>query len=61
VAQAAAPAATATAPTPLAADPNDTLTLFEAIASQLGLKLELEKRMMPVLVIEHIDDGPTEN
>jgi uncharacterized protein (TIGR03435 family) len=63
-APAPAPAATAVAggtPAPLAADPSDALTLFEAITSQLGLKLELEKRPMPVLVIDHIDSGPTEN
>jgi uncharacterized protein (TIGR03435 family) len=50
-----------TAVTPLAADPSEAITLFEAITSQLGLKLEAEKRMLPVLVIEHVDDGPTEN
>lgn len=55
-------AAAGPAPTALgASDPSDALTLFEAVASQLGLKLELEKRPLPVLVIDHIDDGPTEN
>jgi uncharacterized protein (TIGR03435 family) len=57
----AAIAAPGGTPAPLASDPSDALTLFEAIASQLGLKLELEKRPMPVLVIDHIDDGPTDN
>lgn len=57
----AAPVATVgAAPLPVAADPTNTVTFFEAI-SQLGLKLELEKRPMPVLVIEHLEKTPTEN
>jgi uncharacterized protein (TIGR03435 family) len=42
-------------------DPNGSLTLPEALQKQLGLKLELEKRPLPVLVIDHIEDKPTEN
>jgi uncharacterized protein (TIGR03435 family) len=49
------------APVPLASEPSDALTLFEAISGQLGLKLELEKRPMPVLIIEHVEKTPTEN
>ncbi|MEI9812002.1 MAG: TIGR03435 family protein [Acidobacteriota bacterium] len=56
-----APVPLQVSPAPVAADPSDALTLFEAVASQLGLKLEAEKRMMPVLVIDHVDEGPTEN
>jgi uncharacterized protein (TIGR03435 family) len=60
------PAPVAVAVTPagaggLPADPSDALTIFEAISSQLGLKLELEKRPMPVLVIDHLEKAPTEN
>jgi uncharacterized protein (TIGR03435 family) len=47
--------------TPLAGDPSDNITFLEALSSQLGLKLEIEKRPMPVLVIEHLEKMPTEN
>lgn len=43
------------------ADPNGALSLSEAISKQLGLKLELEKRPAPVLVIDHVEQKPTEN
>jgi len=36
------------------ADPTGQLTLFEAIERQLGLRLESQKRPMPVLVIDHV-------
>jgi uncharacterized protein (TIGR03435 family) len=45
----------------VAADPNGALSLPEAISKQLGLKLELEKRPAPVLVIDHVEQKPTEN
>src|SRR5579872_629848 len=44
-----------------ASDPNGSLSLPEALQKQLGLKLEMEKRPIPVLVIDHVDDKPTEN
>jgi uncharacterized protein (TIGR03435 family) len=44
-----------------AADPNGSLTLPEALQKQLGLKLDLEKRPLPVLVVDHAEDKPTEN
>src|ERR1700746_3544997 len=44
-----------------AADPNGALSLPDAISKQLGLKLELEKRPAPVLVIDHVERQPTEN
>ena len=44
-----------------AADPNGALSLPDAVSKQLGLKLELEKRPAPVLVIDHVDQKPTEN
>jgi uncharacterized protein (TIGR03435 family) len=37
------------------------LTLFEAIDRQLGLKVELQKKPMPVVVIDHVNQVPTEN
>jgi uncharacterized protein (TIGR03435 family) len=42
-------------------DPNGSLSLTEALQKQLGLKLDLEKRLLPVLVIDHVDDKPTDN
>jgi len=38
-----------------------SLTFFEAIEKQLGLKLTLQKRPMPVLIIDHLEPKPTEN
>ena len=43
---------------PSASDPGGGYTLFEAIEKQLGLKLEKQKRNMPVFVIDHIDPKP---
>jgi uncharacterized protein (TIGR03435 family) len=42
-------------------DPSGALSLFDAIYKQLGLKLEKQKRMAPVLVLDHIDEKPTDN
>ena len=36
-------------------------SIFDAIDKQLGLKLEMHKRMIPVLVIDHIEEKPTDN
>ncbi len=44
-----------------APDPDLGLTLEEALEKQLGLKLEVQKRPAQVLVIDHIDPGPTDN
>ena len=44
-----------------ASDPNGALSLPDAVARQLGLKLALEKRPAPVLVIDHVEQKPTEN
>lgn len=46
---------------PTAADPSGMLTIFEAMEKQLGLKLESQKRSMPVIVIDHIEQKPTDN
>jgi uncharacterized protein (TIGR03435 family) len=44
-----------------ASDPNNLLSLFDALNQQLGLKLEKEKRPMPVLVIDHVEEKPADN
>jgi uncharacterized protein (TIGR03435 family) len=44
-----------------ASDPTGGLTLPDAVNKQLGLKLELKKRAAQVLVIDHMDERPTEN
>ncbi len=44
-----------------ASEPNGALSFFDAVNKQLGLKLEKEKRPVPVLVIDHIEEKPTEN
>ncbi len=42
-------------------DPNGALSVFDAVNKQLGLKLEKTKRPYPVLVIDHMEETPTEN
>jgi uncharacterized protein (TIGR03435 family) len=44
-----------------ASDPNGALGLPDAIAKQLGLKLEQTKRPLQVLVIDHVEPKPIEN
>jgi uncharacterized protein (TIGR03435 family) len=46
---------------PTAAEPAATLTVFEAIDKQLGLKLAEQKHAMPVLVVDHVERIPTAN
>ncbi|HEY6340915.1 MAG TPA: TIGR03435 family protein [Bryobacteraceae bacterium] len=45
---------------PQAADPSGGYTVFEAVEKQLGLKLETQKRSMPVVVIDHIEQRPVD-
>jgi len=35
-------------------------TLIEALEKKLGLKLALQERPMPVIVIDHLEEKPTE-
>jgi uncharacterized protein (TIGR03435 family) len=42
-------------------DPNGAVTLQEALQKQLGLKLDREQRPLPVLVVDHVEERPTEN
>jgi len=46
---------------PLASDPGGWYTIFEAIEKQLGLKLEMQKRTMPVIVFDHLEQKPTDD
>jgi uncharacterized protein (TIGR03435 family) len=54
-------AAPASGATPAASDPSGALSLFEAIDKQLGLKLEKKTRPVPVLVIDRVEQKPTDN
>lgn len=44
-----------------APNPAGGYTLFESIEKQLGLKLEAQKRMLPVVVIDRINQTPSDN
>ena len=47
--------------TPVASEPTGALSVLEAVEKQLGLKLEMRKRPMDLIVIDHIEQKPTEN
>jgi uncharacterized protein (TIGR03435 family) len=42
-------------------DPTGAISLSDALKGQLGLKLQSRKVMAPVLVIDHVNEMPTEN
>ena len=42
-------------------DEGPRISIFAAMDKQLGLKLQPQKRAMPVLVIDHIEQKPAEN
>lgn len=44
-----------------ASDPDGSISIFDALEKQLGLKLETQKRAMPVMVIDHIEKKPGDN
>jgi uncharacterized protein (TIGR03435 family) len=44
-----------------ASDPSRAIPLTDALNKQLGLKLEKQKRPVSMLVIDHIEQKPTEN
>jgi uncharacterized protein (TIGR03435 family) len=44
-----------------ASDPSGALSLLDALQRQLGLKLEMQKRPFPVVVIDHVEQKPTDN
>jgi uncharacterized protein (TIGR03435 family) len=47
--------------TPAASEPNGAITIFEALQSQLGLKLVEQKRSMSVIIVDHLEKKPTDN
>jgi uncharacterized protein (TIGR03435 family) len=57
----APPGETASGPSATAAEPDGAIPLFDAIKQQLGLKIEKQKRPVPMLVIDNIDEKPTAN
>jgi uncharacterized protein (TIGR03435 family) len=44
-----------------ASDPSAAISLFDALIKQLGLKLEMQKRPLSVLVIDHAEEKPADN
>ncbi len=44
-----------------ASEPTGGISIQDAIVRQLGLKLEQRQRMLPVIVIDHIEEKPTGN
>lgn len=48
-------------PAPAAAEPTASVSIFDALEKQLGLKLEKAKRSAQVIVIDHIEQTPTED
>jgi uncharacterized protein (TIGR03435 family) len=42
-------------------EPNGAISFSEALSKQLGLKFESRKVMAPVLVIDHVNEMPTDN
>jgi uncharacterized protein (TIGR03435 family) len=45
----------------VASEPNGVISFSEALRKQLGLKFESRKVMAPVLVIDHVNEMPTDN
>ena len=45
----------------VASEPDGAISIFEALQKQLGLKLESRKVTATVLVIDHVNESPTEN
>jgi uncharacterized protein (TIGR03435 family) len=46
-----------TAPS-VAADPNGGISVFDAVEKELGLKLVKQKKSIPIIVVDHVDDKP---
>jgi uncharacterized protein (TIGR03435 family) len=46
---------------PVAPEPDGTISIFDAVSKQLGLKLQPRKVKAAVLVVDHVNETPTEN
>ena len=46
---------------PPGSEPDNAISMFDAVRAQLGLKLTKDRHPGPVLVINHIQEIPTEN
>jgi uncharacterized protein (TIGR03435 family) len=46
---------------PVVSEPDGTISIFEAVSKQLGLKLQPRKVKAAVLVVDHVNETPTEN
>jgi uncharacterized protein (TIGR03435 family) len=55
------PSPDGSAAAPDVSDPSGAISLPDAIYKTLGLKLEKVKRPVPMLVIDHIEEKPTDN
>jgi uncharacterized protein (TIGR03435 family) len=44
-----------------ASEPNGAISLMEAVSRQLGLKMEMQKHPLSVLVVDHVEEKPTDN
>jgi uncharacterized protein (TIGR03435 family) len=56
------PGGTGAAPAPSsAADPSGAVSLYDAFTRQLGLKLDVQKRALPVLVIDSVEQKPVDD
>ncbi len=44
-----------------ASEPSGAVSLADAVSKQLGLKLEMRKRLLPVVVIDHMEEKPLGN
>ena len=57
------PTNSANAAAGIASDPTGgvNVSIFEAVEQQLGLKLVQTRRRLPVFVIDHIEEKPTDN
>jgi uncharacterized protein (TIGR03435 family) len=42
-------------------EPSGAISLQDALQKQLGLRLATEKRTVPMLVIDHLEEKPTDN
>jgi uncharacterized protein (TIGR03435 family) len=42
-------------------DERPRISIFSAVQRELGLKLNVQKRLTPIFVLDHIEQKPTEN